>query len=65
MRPEIDAIFTMHPIRRSRIVGSTRWMQRSAPPTQRRHWERLADGVFLFALTLTGAICVLIAYELI
>ncbi|MBA3260483.1 MAG: hypothetical protein H0T68_13585 [Gemmatimonadales bacterium] len=55
----------MHPIRRSRIVGSTRWMQRSAPPTQRRHWERLADGVFLFALTLTGAICVLIAYELI
>jgi hypothetical protein len=33
--------------------------------TQRRRWQRLADGVFLFALALMGAICALVAYELI
>jgi hypothetical protein len=38
---------------------------RAPSPQQRRRWQRVADGVFLFALTLMGAICALVAYELI
>lgn len=34
-------------------------------PAQQRRWVRLADGFFLIALTLIGAICAFIAYELI
>jgi len=31
MRPAIEVTFTMVPRRRSRIAGSTAWMQRIAP----------------------------------
>ena len=38
---------------------------RAQSTMQRRRWQRLADGVFMVALMLMGAICGLVAYELI